>query len=195
MAFRPRACSARRRRWSSVSEPRRRPAATARRSRGPRTWSSASAASAPSTAPRCRSREGSITALIGPNGAGKTTFFNVITGFYRADGGSARFGGEQILGDPPYAIARQRHGPHLPDHQGARGDAGDRQHDARGARPAGREAAQPDLPSRAPRGGARRRSASRRWSCSRSSTSRSSPTPTPARSPAASASCSSSPGR
>ena len=33
--------------------------------------------------------EGSITALIGPNGAGKTTFFNVITGFYRADGGSA----------------------------------------------------------------------------------------------------------
>ena len=33
--------------------------------------------------------EGSITALIGPNGAGKTTFFNVITGFYRADGGTA----------------------------------------------------------------------------------------------------------
>ena len=35
--------------------------------------------------------EGSITALIGPNGAGKTTFFNVITGFYRADGGTATF--------------------------------------------------------------------------------------------------------
>jgi branched-chain amino acid transport system ATP-binding protein len=51
-------------------------------------------------------REGSITALIGPNGAGKTTFFNVITGFYRPDGGTASFGGRQVLGRPPYAIAR-----------------------------------------------------------------------------------------
>ena len=51
-------------------------------------------------------REGSITALIGPNGAGKTTFFNVITGFYKADGGSATFAGRQVLGKPSYAIAR-----------------------------------------------------------------------------------------
>jgi branched-chain amino acid transport system ATP-binding protein len=51
-------------------------------------------------------REGSITALIGPNGAGKTTFFNVITGFYRPDGGRASFGGRDVLGRPPYAIAR-----------------------------------------------------------------------------------------
>ena len=51
--------------------------------------------------------EGSITALIGPNGAGKTTFFNVITGFYRADGGRATFGGEAILGHQPYSIARR----------------------------------------------------------------------------------------
>jgi neutral amino acid transport system ATP-binding protein len=50
--------------------------------------------------------EGSITALIGPNGAGKTTFFNVVTGFYRPDGGRAAFGGRQVLGHPPYAIAR-----------------------------------------------------------------------------------------
>jgi branched-chain amino acid transport system ATP-binding protein len=50
--------------------------------------------------------EGSITALIGPNGAGKTTLFNVITGFYRPDGGSASFAGRQVLGQPPYAIAR-----------------------------------------------------------------------------------------
>ena len=50
--------------------------------------------------------EGSITALIGPNGAGKTTFFNVITGFYRPDGGTAVFEGQRVLGRPPYAIAR-----------------------------------------------------------------------------------------
>ncbi len=51
--------------------------------------------------------EASITALIGPNGAGKTTFFNVITGFYRPDGGSATFAGREVLGRPPYAIARE----------------------------------------------------------------------------------------
>jgi neutral amino acid transport system ATP-binding protein len=50
--------------------------------------------------------EGSITALIGPNGAGKTTFFNVITGFYRPDGGKAVFEGRRVLGRPSYAIAR-----------------------------------------------------------------------------------------
>jgi neutral amino acid transport system ATP-binding protein len=50
--------------------------------------------------------EGSITALIGPNGAGKTTFFNVITGFYRPDGGRAVFDGRAVLGKPSYAIAR-----------------------------------------------------------------------------------------
>jgi ABC-type branched-subunit amino acid transport system ATPase component len=51
-------------------------------------------------------RPGSITALIGPNGAGKTTLFNVITGFYRGDGGSVRFDGAQMLGQSPYEIAR-----------------------------------------------------------------------------------------
>jgi branched-chain amino acid transport system ATP-binding protein len=50
--------------------------------------------------------EGSITALIGPNGAGKTTFFNLITGFYRADSGTATFDGQRVLGRQPYAIAR-----------------------------------------------------------------------------------------
>jgi neutral amino acid transport system ATP-binding protein len=50
--------------------------------------------------------EGSITALIGPNGAGKTTFFNVITGFYRPDGGMASFQGRPVLGNAPYVIAR-----------------------------------------------------------------------------------------
>jgi branched-chain amino acid transport system ATP-binding protein len=35
--------------------------------------------------------QGSIVGLIGPNGAGKTTTFNLITGNYRADGGTIRF--------------------------------------------------------------------------------------------------------
>jgi neutral amino acid transport system ATP-binding protein len=50
--------------------------------------------------------EGSVTALIGPNGAGKTTLFNLITGFYRADRGSIRFQGREIVRRPPHVIAR-----------------------------------------------------------------------------------------
>jgi branched-chain amino acid transport system ATP-binding protein len=50
--------------------------------------------------------ENSVTALIGPNGAGKTTLFNVITGFYRAERGSVRFQGQEIVRRPPHVIAR-----------------------------------------------------------------------------------------
>jgi len=43
--------------------------------------------------------EGAIESIIGPNGAGKTTFFNVVTGFYAAEGTIA-FDGKTISGLP-----------------------------------------------------------------------------------------------
>ena len=52
-------------------------------------------------------QRGSITALIGPNGAGKTTFFNLLTGFDKANQGSWQFNGKSLSGVPPYRVARQ----------------------------------------------------------------------------------------
>lgn len=51
-------------------------------------------------------QQGSITALIGPNGAGKTTFFNLLTGFDRANSGTWTFQGRRLSGQPPYRVAR-----------------------------------------------------------------------------------------
>lgn len=52
-----------------------------------------------------RVEKGSITSLIGPNGAGKTTVFNVITGVYRADGGSVQFAERNITNLKQHEIA------------------------------------------------------------------------------------------
>ncbi|MCZ7422140.1 ABC transporter ATP-binding protein [Verrucosispora sp. WMMA2121] len=47
-----------------------------------------------------------VVGLIGPNGAGKTTLFNVITRAYRADTGSVRFDGVDLLTRPAHQIAQ-----------------------------------------------------------------------------------------
>ena len=114
-------------------------------------------------------REGAITALIGPNGAGKTTLFNVVTGFYRGERGSVTFEGNQVFGDAPYEIARKGM---VRTFQITK---------ALAAMPVidNMMLAAPTSPGErfrnlilrpGPCGSARRRSAARRWSCSRSST-------------------------
>ncbi len=46
-----------------------------------------------------------IFGLIGPNGAGKTTVFNLITGLYKHDAGTIRFGDTDLLPLKPAQIA------------------------------------------------------------------------------------------
>ena len=50
---------------------------------------------------------GEIVGMIGPNGAGKTTLFDVVTGFYRPDGGAIDFDGHSIAGLRPDRINRR----------------------------------------------------------------------------------------
>ena len=56
---------------------------------------------------RLVARSGEITGLIGPNGAGKTTLFNCLTGIYRAQSGSIRWLGQELLGMQPHQVAKQ----------------------------------------------------------------------------------------
>lgn len=46
--------------------------------------------------------KGKIVSVIGPNGAGKTTIFNMLTGFYRPDGGSILLDGTEMVGKKSY---------------------------------------------------------------------------------------------
>ncbi|HRO61515.1 MAG TPA: ABC transporter ATP-binding protein [Burkholderiaceae bacterium] len=49
---------------------------------------------------------GELLALIGPNGAGKSTTFNMVNGQLRADRGSIRFDGQELVGMRPRDIWR-----------------------------------------------------------------------------------------
>jgi branched-chain amino acid transport system ATP-binding protein len=49
---------------------------------------------------------GELLALIGPNGAGKSTTFNMVNGQLRADAGSIRFDGTELVGLKPREIWR-----------------------------------------------------------------------------------------
>ena len=50
--------------------------------------------------------KGELSAIIGPNGAGKSTFFNLLSGYHRADSGQVIFKGVDITRWPSYRIAR-----------------------------------------------------------------------------------------
>ncbi|HEY2597887.1 MAG TPA: ABC transporter ATP-binding protein [Candidatus Dormibacteraeota bacterium] len=52
-------------------------------------------------------RRGRITGLIGPNGAGKSTLIGIIGGQIKPSGGSITFEGQEVIGLPPYKIARR----------------------------------------------------------------------------------------
>ncbi len=51
--------------------------------------------------------KGELLALIGPNGAGKSTTFNMVNGQLRADRGSIRLDGTELIGRKPRDIWRR----------------------------------------------------------------------------------------
>ena len=51
--------------------------------------------------------QGELLALIGPNGAGKSTTFNLVNGQLKADSGSIRLAGQELIGRKPREIWKQ----------------------------------------------------------------------------------------
>ena len=51
--------------------------------------------------------DGGVVAVIGPNGSGKSTLFNVITGLVKADSGSIKFHGVELLGLQPHEVLEE----------------------------------------------------------------------------------------
>ncbi|HEY2135234.1 MAG TPA: ABC transporter ATP-binding protein, partial [Xanthobacteraceae bacterium] len=49
---------------------------------------------------------GEVVTLLGRNGMGKTTTISTLMGLVRASGGAASFGGRDLVGLPPFAIAQ-----------------------------------------------------------------------------------------
>lgn len=58
---------------------------------------------------------GQYIGLVGPNGSGKTTLFNLISGYFAAQGGAVRFGGREIRRIP--IAERARHIALVPQRQ------------------------------------------------------------------------------
>jgi len=48
-----------------------------------------------------------MVGLIGPNGSGKTTLVRLIIGMLKADSGTIRFKGENMIGHPPWDIVKK----------------------------------------------------------------------------------------
>lgn len=59
-------------------------------------------------------KQGEVVCLLGRNGAGKTTTFRSIIGLTPPKAGSIKFEGQQIIGKPPYRIAKMGIG-YVPD--------------------------------------------------------------------------------
>lgn len=51
-------------------------------------------------------RTGEVLGIVGPNGSGKSTLINVVSGHYRADAGSARLDGVDLIALPAHRVAR-----------------------------------------------------------------------------------------
>lgn len=53
-----------------------------------------------------RVERGQLLGLIGPNGSGKTTLLNIVSGYYKADGGEISYQGRRITDAAPHTLAR-----------------------------------------------------------------------------------------